>query len=524
VARSARSWLWLAGLLLASAGTPPAEAQTQTAAVTPSAASAEVASAPPGKLFSNEELDEVVARIALYPDPLLALVLPASTNPIQIVQAQRFLEANTGEEPPSSWDPAIVSLMNYPEVVQMMSDDLDWMQALGDAVAAQQADVMDAVQQVRAQTKAAGNLETTPQQKVIVEKEVVKIVPADPEVIYVPQYNPQVIYQPAPVPPISYYPPAPCYWCSAAAFGAGMFMGATAGLVGAAIPFWGFDWFDHDIGWGFHGGHNDFDFDIDRNIDVDNNISNINKNVVNKGNGNKWQPDKNRPGNRPGGGGSANRPNRPNRPDGGWNNPNRPGAGGGGVQRPSQRPSTRPGAGGGGVQRPGQQPSTRPGAGGGGVQRPAGGGKDRPGGVAGRPSTRPSGGGGQQRPGISQGGGSRPSTRPSTRPGDRPSGGSQGLGSYGRGRDSMNYSQRGSSSRQKSSYGSSGGQRSRSGGGSYQRSGGGGGSRQSMNSYRSGSRSSAHSSRGSSSRSGGGRGGGGGGRGGGGGGRGGGRR
>jgi hypothetical protein len=499
-------------LAIGPAGAAPSEAQTQTAALAP----AEVAPPPPGKLFSDGELDELVARIALYPDPLLALVMPASTNGLQIVQAQRFLDANTGEEPPESWDPAIVSLMNYPEVVQMMSDDLDWTQALGDAVAAQQADVMDAVQQVRAQAQAAGNLETTEQQKVVVEREVVKIVPADPEVIYVPQYDPQVIYAPAPAPVVSYYPPRPCYWCSAAAFGTGMFIGATTAMVGAAItaPFWAFDWHHHDIGWGFHGGHNDFDFDIDRDIDINNNISNINKNVVNKGNGNQWKPDKNRPGSRPGGGGSANRPNRPNRPEGGWNNPNRPGAKPGGRPGGGERPSAKP-------ARPGDRPGagTRPGAGGGGVQRP-GGGKDRPGGVAGRPSARP--GGGKDRPGMSSGGASRPSTpssRPSTRPGgQKPTREAKGMGSYGRGRDSVKQSQRGSSSRQKSSMGSSR-QRSGSGSASYKRSSGGGSRGKSMSGYKGGSRSSAHSSRGSHSRGGGGGGrSGGGGRGGGGGG------
>ena len=296
-----------------------------------------------GKLFSSQELDELVARVALYPDPLLALVLPASTNPIQLVQAARFLDQNTGDQPPESWDPAIISLCNYPEVVEMMSGDLEWTQALGDAVATQQADVMDSVQQVRAEAQAAGNLQTSEQQKVIVEKEVVKIVPADPQVIYVPQYDPQVIYLPSPAPVVSYYPPRPCYWCSAAAFGTGMFIGAATTAAFTA-PFWAFDWHRHDIGWGHHRpATSDFDFDIDRDININNNITNVNKNVVNKGNGNQWKPDKNRPGNRPGAG---NRPNRPNRPDGGWNNPNRPGAKPGrpGAGRPSTLPA-RPGTG-----------------------------------------------------------------------------------------------------------------------------------------------------------------------------------
>jgi len=489
VTRTARWSLWCAAVVLACVTGPE---QTPRA----SAQGAEVAPPPPGKLFSDQELDELVTRVALYPDPLLALVLPASTNPIQIVQAQRFLDQNTGEQPPSDWDPGIVSLCNYPEIVQMMSDDLDWTQALGDAVAAQQADVMDAVQQARAQAQAAGNLQTTEQQKVVVEREVVKIVPADPEVIYVPQYDPQVIYVPSPAPVVSYYPPRPCYWCQAAAFGTSMFIGAATAAAFTA-PFWAFDWHHHDIGWGHHGG-GDFDFDIDRDIDINNNISNINKNVVNKGNGNQWKPDKNRPGNRPGSGSGANRPNRPNRPEGGWNNPNRPGAGKPGAGRPSTqpaRPGEGPGAGGG-----------RPGAG---TARP---GKERPGGVAGRPTTRPAerpGAGGRpaaERPGGAQ---QRPSTRPQTRPGGQKTREAKALGGYSSGRDATRQSQRGSASRGKSSMGSS---RSE-----VQSRGGGGG--KSMSGYKGGGRSSAHSSRGSSSR-----GGGGGGRGGGGGGRGGGRR
>jgi Protein of unknown function (DUF3300) len=463
VARSSR-WpigrLWLALACTAIAqpalaqGAPPVQTAPYEEGVAPP---------PAGKLFSEDELDELVARVALYPDPLLALVLPASTNAIQIVQAQRFLDQSAGDssaQPPSDWDPAIISLCNYPEVIEMMSNDLDWTQALGDAVAAQQADVMDSIQQVRAEAQAAGNLETTPQQEVVVEKEVVKIVPADPQVIYVPQYDPQVIAMPSPVPVMSYYPPRPCYWCEAAAFGTGMMMGAatTAALT---APFWAFDWHHHGIGW--HHGRYDRDFDF--NVDIDRNV-NINNKNVNKFNkqSNTWKPDKNR---RPGGG-NANRPSRPNRPSGGWNNPNRPGAGGrpgkpgSGAGRPGRPSGGRPAAGGGG--RPG---GDRPGA-----ARPGGGGSQRPGGVAGRPSTRPA---------------QRPSTRPATRPGASKTRDAKALGGYGRGQDAVRSSSRGAASR---SHGSSG-RRSRVSGGGRDKSLGG---------YRSGSRASAQSRRGSASR------------------------
>ena len=150
----------------------------------------------PDAALTPEELEKLVARIALYPDDLVALVLPASTNPLQIVQADRYLaKRKTDPKLPldDKWDDPVKSLLNYPEVVTMMSGDLDWTAALGEAVVADQGEVLEAVQAFRRKTQAAGNLKTDPKQTVVVEKEVIKIVPTDPQVIYVPQYNPTTV-------------------------------------------------------------------------------------------------------------------------------------------------------------------------------------------------------------------------------------------------------------------------------------------------------------------------------------------
>ena len=172
----------------------------------------------PDAALTPEELEKLVARIALYPDDLVALILPASTNPLQIVQADRYLaKRKTDPKLPldDKWDDSVKSLLNYPEVVTMMSNDLDWTAALGEAVVADQGEVLEAVQAFRRKTQSAGNLKTDPKQTVVVEKEVIKIVPTDPQVIYVPQYNPTTVvvsggyygwgYYPTPY-PVYYYP------------------------------------------------------------------------------------------------------------------------------------------------------------------------------------------------------------------------------------------------------------------------------------------------------------------------------
>ena len=172
--------------------------------------------------FKKEEIEQLVAPIALYPDALVAQILMASTYPLEIVQAARWSKANpkvTGKEledamQKQSWDPSVKSLAAFPQVLTMMNDKLDMTQKLGDAFLGQQKDVMDAIQRLRAKAHAAGNLKSSKEQTVTSEQEggttVIKIEPSDPKVVYVPTYDPMVVYGPWPYPaypPYYYYPP-----------------------------------------------------------------------------------------------------------------------------------------------------------------------------------------------------------------------------------------------------------------------------------------------------------------------------
>jgi hypothetical protein len=155
------------------------------------------AAAPQAAGLSAEQVDNLLAPVALYPDPLLAQVFPASTFVDQIDQAARWLRGNNNNSAGvdnQQWDVSVKSVAHYPQVVYMMSDKLDWTTALGQAYVNQSTDVLTSVQRLRARAKSAGHLASTPQQVVIVEQEVIKIVPAQPQVIYVPTYNPQVVY------------------------------------------------------------------------------------------------------------------------------------------------------------------------------------------------------------------------------------------------------------------------------------------------------------------------------------------
>jgi Protein of unknown function (DUF3300) len=184
------------------------------------------------------ELEELVGPIALYPDDLLGIVLPASTYPLQIVQAARFLEDRAEDsslEPDQEWDDSIVALLNYPEVVAMMNEDLEWTWALGEAVLDDQAAVIDAVQVFRDRAYAAGNLRSDARQVVTEDDGVIEIAPADPEVIYIPYYEPErvVIYQPSPA--YYYYPYAyPLYYYPypvGYAFSSPFFWGVTSAFT-----------------------------------------------------------------------------------------------------------------------------------------------------------------------------------------------------------------------------------------------------------------------------------------------------
>ena len=244
--------LILAGLLIGLAGALPVKAQAPVAGEGP----------PPVRL-SEKQLEDLVGRIALYPDDLLAIVLPASTFPLEIVQADRFLQQlkKTPQlHPDTRWNESVRSLLNYPEVVAMMSQDLDWTQDLGEAVVSQQADVLRAIQAFRARVSTAGNLKTDDKQIIVQEKETIKIVQADPEVIYVPQYQPStvVVYSSAPV--YGYYPtPYPVYYYPyppGAALATGIFFGAATA--------WACNW---------NRGHVDYNVNVNRtdNLNVNRN-------------------------------------------------------------------------------------------------------------------------------------------------------------------------------------------------------------------------------------------------------------
>ena len=189
--------------------------------------------------LSQAELQELVGPIALYPDDLLAIVLPAAAYPLQIVEAARFLEALESDptlKPNDDWDDSIVALLNYPEVVELLNDDLDWTLRLGDAVVVQQTDVVDAVEGFRDRAYAAGNLKSDEYQTVSRdEDDVIYISPAEEDVIYVPYYEPAqvVYYQPAPV--YHYYPRSyPVYYYPYAAghyFDRGYFWGVTTAFT-----------------------------------------------------------------------------------------------------------------------------------------------------------------------------------------------------------------------------------------------------------------------------------------------------
>ena len=185
-----RTTLWVFMAALFALG---ALAFSQDAAAPPVAASG------PGSVAQGDaELQTLLAPIALYPDPLLAQILPASTYPLQIVVAQRWLQANPNPTQAAmdaqDLEPSVKALLHYPSILEMMSNRVLWTQLLGSAFLNQQADVMTAVQELRAQAQRAGSLQSTPQQQVVTDDDAVEILPVNPDVIYVPEYDPQTIY------------------------------------------------------------------------------------------------------------------------------------------------------------------------------------------------------------------------------------------------------------------------------------------------------------------------------------------
>jgi hypothetical protein len=296
------------------------------AAETPSEPAAESAK------FSAAELDELVGPIALYPDELLGIVLPASTFPLQIVQAARFLEKKKDDpdaKPDEEWDTSILGLLNYPDVVNKMNEDLNWTWKLGEAVADQQNDVMDAVQRFRVKADKAGNLKSNDKVKVVKETEadpqIIIIESASPDVIYVPVYQPSTVIVYSTVPyPYYYSAPYPYYYSPRAAFWTGMFVGAA-------------------VGYGMHWGHHHYDSSIYVNRDVDINVDRPNR-------------PGDRPGDRPGVGPGGKPGERPGgRPEGAKDWKADKGRGKQSGARPGRESGARPGAGG------GSRPETRPG-------------------------------------------------------------------------------------------------------------------------------------------------------------------
>jgi len=229
-----------------------------------------------------EELDQLLASIALYPDDLVAQVLSASTYPVEVVQAARFFKENAklkGEQlmaagKDKDWDPSVKAMLEFPDVLKMMDEKLDWTTKLGDAFLSQQRDVMDSIQRLRRKANETGNLKTTQEQKVVVEQQTQTIViqPANPQVVYVPAYNPTVVYGTWPYPA---YPPYPVYPPGYVATGVLSFAAGVA--VGAAWGGWG--------GWGcnWHGG------DVDVNVNRYNNFTRNNYT-----NANRYQVSQNR--------------------------------------------------------------------------------------------------------------------------------------------------------------------------------------------------------------------------------------
>jgi len=238
------------------------------------------------KKLSREELAQLLAPIALYPDDLVTQILMASTYPLEVVQADRWAKSHKQsagdalakqlEKEP--WDPSVKSMVNFPTVLSAMSEKLDVTTKIGDAFLAQQKDVLDTIQDLRKKAHAAGNLKTTKEQKVIVEKEVIVIQPADPQVIYVPSYSTTVVYGAWPYPaypPYYYYPPPPPAY-PAYHFAAGVAVGVA----------WGYAWGHSD----WHGG--DVQINHNQNINVNRNIDRSKyQNRVNQGGRGTWKHD-----------------------------------------------------------------------------------------------------------------------------------------------------------------------------------------------------------------------------------------
>ena len=310
------------------------------------------------------QLDQLVGPIALYPDDLVGIILPGSTYPVEIVQADRFLDKRKSDKNlkvNDTWHDSVKSLLNYPDVVKKMSTDLDWTTALGEAVVADQNSVLEAIQRFRRQVQAAGNLKSDDKQTVVVEKEVIQVVQANPEVIYVPQYNPSTVVVAGGYPSYGYYPaPNPVYYYPyppGAAFATGLIWGAA---ITAA-------WNGGHYATHYGGGNNNIN--VNRNTTI--NTGNINTGNVNRSTqGTAWKSEK-QPGQVSGTAGRQANAARAGDLPGGANR--QAGGAAAGGARPASQPASRPNAGGndrapssdfaGGGARQANQADSRPSAG-----------------------------------------------------------------------------------------------------------------------------------------------------------------
>jgi uncharacterized protein DUF3300 len=397
------------------------------------------AAEPAAEKLPPDQLDSLVAPIALYPDPLLAQTLAASTYPLELIQLQQWLEKNKNLKDKAladavakqPWDPSVQSMAAVPDVVKRLADDIQWTTQLGDAFLDQQNDVMEAVQRMRKKADEKGSLKSNEQQKVetkvIENKTVIVVEPTNPEVVYVPSYNPTVVYPPPvyPYPPV-YYPP---YTPGAAlvTFGVGMAMGAA--IWGGSCC---------GCGWG-GGGNNTININNNNNFNRNTNVNRGQSGGGNRGQGGNWSHN------------SAHRGGAP------YSNKATASKYGGQSRGQSGASARQQGAGGGrGGAGAGPSASSRGGGAGGGPSA-----SSRGGGAGAGPSASSRGGGGGASPSASSRGGGG-------------GGGGRSGGSSAMGGGSGGFS--GSSARSSSSRGSSS-MSSRGGGGGSRGGGGRGGGR-----------------------------------------------
>lgn len=231
-----------------------------------------------GATFGQEQLNQMVAPIALYPDSLLANVLVAATFPLEVVNADRWIKQNKnlkGDQLNAAvdgqkWDLSVKALVPFSEVLAMMSEKLDWTQSLGDAFLAQQQDVMAAIQSLRSKAQAQGNLKTTSEQKVITQGQSIVIEPASLTTVYVPSYDPAVVYGTWPYPAYPPYPYAP--------YRGALVSGAIGFAAGVAV---GSSW---NNGWGrWNWGGGTVNVNTNRNVNINKaNIARVNTQSWNK--------------------------------------------------------------------------------------------------------------------------------------------------------------------------------------------------------------------------------------------------